>query len=251
MFSVFVVPARYQLIYWPTLQGRGEFVRLVLEDVGLPYDDLARQAESNGAGGAVVVERMLSHKTQHPLFAPPILKIDELVIAQTPNILWWLGRNHNLWPIEEALCLLAMQVQLTIADLVTEVHDTHHPIALGHHYEDQMQAARKRSVQFLSARLPLFLQHLEDILSASGGVYMIGKTITTVDLSTFQVLEGLEYAFPKGFAYASHRTTKLHALRDRIRQRPRLAAYLASNRRIPFNEQGIFRRYPELDRLTE
>ena len=37
------------------------------------------------------------------------------------------------------------------------------------------------------------------------------------------------------------------ALRDRVAKRPRIAAYLASERRIPFSQWGIYRYFKELD----
>lgn len=239
--------ADYQLIYWPTIQGRGEFIRLVLEDAGIPYIDLARLPESQGGGFPAVLKYAWARNPEEPVWAPPLLRVKHQLLSQTPNILWWLGKNHGYWPRSDELELLAMQIQLTIFDLVAEIHDTHHPIAHDGHYEEQIPAAKMRSAQFLETRLPRFLNYLETLLIKNGGVYMIGKDVSTIDLSTFQVLEGLEYAFPKGFATASHNTPRLHALRDRIRQRPRLSAYLASERRVPFNEHGIFRRYPELD----
>ena len=243
--------ADYELIYWPAIQGRGEFVRLVLEDSALKYHDIARRPESEGGGFPAVLQYVWGQNPGYPIFAPPILKFGDLVLSQTSNILYWLGKKYDLWPQNERQATYAMQVQLTIADLVTEVHDTHHPLAVDRHYEEQKEAALERASQFLAARLPRFLGYLEDVLVSNGGVYMIGNELSTVDFATFQVLEGLEYAFPRGFARASTTTTRLHALRDRIRQRPRLAAYLASERRIPFNEQGIFRRYPELDVRTD
>jgi glutathione S-transferase len=240
----------YRLIYWPMLQGRGEFVRLALEDAGLDYVDVARAPEDRGGGVSAVLAYVEGRSPGHPMLAPPILERGTLRVSQTANILAWLGSSHGSWPETEEDQLHAMQLLLTVADLVAETHDTHHPIAVGLHYEDQKAAARARSEHFLRERLPKFLGHLEDVLDVNGGVHMVGEATTVVDLAVFQVLEGLEYAFPRGFARASAATPKLHALRDRVRQRPNVAAYLASERRLPFNEHGIFRRYPELDGLA-
>jgi hypothetical protein len=54
----------------------------------------------------------------------------------------------------------------------------------------------------------------------------------------------------QGCTNASLATPELLALRERVRELPRIAAYLASGRRMPFNQDGIFRRYPELDAPT-
>lgn len=242
-----VTNGKYELIYWPTIQGRGEFIRLALEEANAPYDDVARRSEEEGGGFRAVIEVVRGRGAGHPVLAPPILRYEELVVSQTSNILAWVGSRHGLWPRIEPDRLHAMQLLLTIADLVMEAHDTHHPVVHDGYYEDQREAAAIRARHFVDARMPKFLLHFEDVLEVNGGVHIVGETLTTVDVALFQLLEGLEYAFPKGFARASNRTPKLHALRDRVRQRPRLATYLSSSERIPFNEHGIFRRYPELD----
>jgi glutathione S-transferase len=242
--------ARYELYYWPSIQGRGEFVRLALEEAGASYVDVARTPRSRG-GGAQAILRVLDGSLggARP-FAPPILRAGKLVIAQTANIVTFLGVEHGLVPSSEAGRLEAHQHQLTIADLVAEVHDTHHPIATGLYYEDQKAEAKQRTAHFRKERMPKFLDYFESLLSASakrGGRFVLGRRISTVDLSIFQLLEGLAYAFPKSFRRVTRKTPRLLELRDRVAARPRVAAYLRSDRRIPFNEDGIFRHYPELE----
>jgi len=229
-------PMRYELYYWPTIQGRGEFVRLVLEEAGAHYDDVAR-----GDGGTKKLMRVLKEKSGVPPFAPPILRAGDLVIAQTANICAFLAARHGLVPNDEGSRAHALQLQLTIADLVAEAHDTHHPLSTGLYYEDQRPAALERSRAFREERMPKFLGYFDRALH---GDHLLGE-FSYVDLSLFQALSGLEYAFPKAFQRVA--TPKLLALRDRIAERPRIAAYLASKRRIAFNEDGVFRKYPELD----
>jgi glutathione S-transferase len=221
---------KYELFYWPGIQGRGEFIRLALEDAGAPYVDVGR-----GANG---VERMLAAMKRHRVFAPPFLKADRLVIAQTANILFYLAPRLGLAPKGEAEQLRLHQQQLTIADFLDEVHDTHHPIASSLYYEDQKTEAARRTTLFIEQRIPKFLGYFERTL---------GLRFSYVDLSLFQVIEGLRYAFPNAMKKAERKVPRLALLRDKIAKRPRLAAYLASDRRIPFNQQGIFRHYPELD----
>lgn len=240
----------YELFYWPGLQGRGEFIRLTLEDAGASYVDVARLPADQG-GGVPAIMRLLhgEHEGLLPL-APPILRADGLTLAQVANILQFLGPRVGLAPADEAGRLAAHQLQLTIADLVSEVHDTHHPISTGRYYEEQKEAARERATAFLEQRLGRFLAYFERVLERNregAGQQLVGGAISYVDLSLFQVLEGLDYAFPRAFARASAAIPGLLGLRERVRQRPRLAAYLASDRRLAFNESGIFRRYPELD----
>lgn len=237
-----------ELFYWPGLPGRGEFVRLLLEDAGAPYVDVARLPEAEG-GGVPAILRLLrgEHDGLLPL-APPILRVDGLVLAQVANICQFLAPRLGLAPADEAGRLAAHQLQLTIADLVSEVHDTHHPIAVSQYYEEQKEAARARAAVFVAQRLPRFLGYFERVLTRNReGEGLVGAEPCYVDLSLFHALEGLAYAFPNAFAAAAAATPGLLALRERIRQRPRLAAYLASPRRLAFNEHGIFRRYPELD----
>ena len=238
---------RYELYYWPEIPGRGEFVRLVLEEAGAEYVDVGRLSESEGGGTKAVVAYYEGRAEGHPIFAPPVLKHGEAVIAQTAAICHYLGRRHELAPGDEVGQAQALELQLSIADLVVEVHDTHHPIGAHLYYEQQKDAAKQRAKSFVEERLPRFLGYFERVLQQNGGAVLVGEQVTHADLSLFQALEGLAYAFPRAFAGASAGTPRVLELRERVRERPRIAAYLACERRLPFNEQGIFRRYPELD----
>lgn len=237
----------YELYYWPNIPGRGEFVRLVLEEAGAPYVDVGRQPREAGGGIEAVVAFYAGRSAGHPVFAPPVLKQGDLVLAQTAAICHFLGRRHGLAPADEAGEAHALELQLTIADLVGEVHDTHHPISAMLYYEDQKPAAKRRAAHFVGERLPRYLGYFERALRYNGGAVLAGSDVSHADLSLFQALEGLSYAFPRAFANASAATPDLLALRERVRARPRIAAYLASPRRMPFNQEGIFRHYPELD----
>jgi glutathione S-transferase len=231
---------KYELYYWPGLQGRGEFVRLVLEDAGAAYVDVAREP-----GGMKRMMAALANGLDgvRP-FAPPFLRAGKVVIAQTANVTRFLAERHGLAPTAAHGAALASTIALTIADLVNEVHDTHHPTLLDQVYEKQKRAAKQRAAGFRAKRIPKFVGWLEHILAANGKV-LVGRQVTYADLAAFQVVEGLEYAFPK--AMKKQKAKRLFALRDAIAKRPSIATYLASARRVPFNETGIFRHYPELD----
>jgi glutathione S-transferase len=236
---------RYELYYWPTIQGRGEFVRLALEEPDADYVDAAR----TGRGMAAMMRVLEGRAVAHPPFAPPFLKAGRLLIAQTANILLFLGPRHGLAPADEGGRLWINQLQLTIADLLEEVHGTHHPIAGGLYYEDQKRESRARAADFLKNRLPRFLGYFERVLGSNPkGRYLAGARLTYADLSLFQVVAGLNYAFPRAMARVARRYPRVIALHERVAERPRIASYLASGRRIAFNQQGIFRHYPELDR---
>jgi glutathione S-transferase len=222
----------YELLYWPEIQGRGEFVRLALEDADADYTDVAREP-----GGMKQMQAVLQ---AHQGFAPPLLRSGKLVLAQTATILHWLAPRLGLAPANENARALLNQAQLTIADWVVEVHDTHHPIASSLYYEDQLAEAKRRSELFRKERLPKFLGYFEATARTSG-------RINYVDLSLFQMVEGLRYAFPRAMKRLERRHPNLIALHDRVARRPRLRAYLESERRLPFNPQGNFRHYPELD----
>lgn len=241
---------RYELYYWPTLQGRGEFIRLALEEAAAEYVDVARLPEGDDAGMAGMMAFLEDESCVQPPFAPPFLKAGDLVIGQTANILLYLGEKLALAPKSQAGRLWAHQLQLTIADVVAEVHDTHHPIAVRLFYEDQKSEAKKRTAEFLSYRLPKYLAYFEQVLArkTQRGAFMLGSRLSYVDLSMFQLIEGLRYAFPKAMQMQEPEVPRLIALHDRVALRPRIAAYLASERRIPFNQEGIFRHYRELDR---
>jgi glutathione S-transferase len=244
---------KLKLYYWPGIQGRGEFVRLALEDAGARYVDVARLSKKEGGGVEALFAMMGKPGSPVRPFAPPFLEVDKLVVAHTANILQVIAPRLGLVPDDERSRIAAHQLQLSITDFVAEVHDTHHPIATSLYYEDQKPEARARSKELLKQRLPKYLGYFESILAANKanakgkGPFVLGRASTYVDLSLFQVMVGLAYAFPKATRRIEKKLPYLVALRDRVAERPRIKAYLASGRRIPFNEDGIFRRYPELD----
>jgi len=234
---------RYELYYWPGIQGRGEFVRLALEDAGAAYVDVARRPR-----GMAAMSRFLeSRSIKRPPFAPPFLKAGKLVIAQTANILFFLGPHLGLAPKDEGGRLWTHQLQLTLADWAAEVHDTHHPVASSLYYEEQKREAKRRVETFRAERLPKFLNYFEQVLERNRSRVLAGNAVSYADLSLFQMIEGLRYAFPRAMTKQQRKYRRVLALHDRVAARPRLAAYLASERRLPFNQEGIFRHYPELD----
>jgi len=235
----------YELYYWPEIQGRGEFVRLALEDAGADYIDMARNPDGLKALTAILADTTLSD----PPFAPPFLKHGDRIAAQTANILLYLGPKLSLTAEDEDGRLFVHQLQLTIADLVVEAHDTHHPIGAGLYYEDQKPEAKRRAKAFREERIAKYLGYFERILAANprGQSWLAGSSATYADFGLFQAVEGLRYAFPKAMAKREQHLPLTVALHDRVAARPRIAAYLKSARRIPFNESGIFRHYPELD----
>ena len=234
---------RYQLFYWPEIQGRGEFVRLALEDAGVAYEDVARS--KSGAGKMMAMINGGSEKRLP--FAPPFLKAGKLVVAQVAEILFYLGPRLKLSPRDEAGRLWLHQLQLTVTDFVKEIHDTHHPIAGSLYYDDQKTEAKRFTHYFLRERAPKYLGYFEDVLKKSGGPYLLGRRTTYIDLSMFQLVEGLRYAFPNAMKGIARKVPGVVAVHDKVAARPRIKAYVASERRLPFNEWGIFRYYAELD----
>jgi glutathione S-transferase len=234
---------RYELYYWPSIQGRGEFVRLALEAAGADYVDVARRK-----GGVGAMMKYIEGKgVAHPPYAPPFLKAGKLVIAQTAEILFYLGPRLKLAPRDEAGRLWAHQLQLTITDLVVRIHDTHHPVSGWLYFEEQRPAARRRTRDFWRYQVPKMLGYFERVLKQNGGKYSVGRRLSYVDLSLFQIVAGLRYAFPKRMKRFEKKVPLLVALHDRVAKRPRIKAYLASKRRIPFSQWGIYRYFKELD----
>jgi glutathione S-transferase len=232
----------YELYYWPTIQGRGEFVRLALEEAGADYVDVAREA------GLPAMMRILEDPDRpRPPFACPFLKDGDLMVGQTAAILLHLGPKLGLVGANPADRLWTHQIQLTIADMVAEAHDTHHPVAASLTYEEQKPEAARRAEDFCRNRIPEFLAWFEHVLGRAGGSHLVGGQLSYADLSLFQLVDGLLYAFPKTTGAVLGVSRQVARLHDSVRQRPRIATYLASPRRLPFNEQGIFRRYPELE----
>jgi glutathione S-transferase len=238
----------YELYYWPMIQGRGEFVRLALEEAGADYVDVAREPEHR-TGIRTMMDFMKDDGLGHPPFAPPFLKDGATVVGQTAAILLYLGPRLGLVPDDETQRVWTHQIQLTIGDVVAEAHDTHHPVGVGLTYEEQKPEAARRAEDFRTHRIPKFLGWFETILGrhASNPPHLVGRSLTYADLSLFQLVEGLSYAFPKATKRALAKTPGVTALHDAVARRPRIRAYLDSPRRIPFNQEGIFRHYPELD----
>jgi glutathione S-transferase len=233
----------YELYYWPSIQGRGEFIRLAFEDAGAAYVDVAR-----GPDGIKLMQSMMQSGDSLRPFAPPFVKTKELILAQVANILNFLGLRLGLVSSDEEGRARALQLQLTIADFLSEIHDTHHPVSNAMYYEEQVEAAKKRSEQFVRLRMPKFLSYFEGALSQqASGSYLLGSQCSYVDLSLFQTLAGLEYAFPKAFDSLRGSIPRSLEVAERVKARPGIAAYLGSSRRLPFNQHDLFRHYPELD----
>jgi glutathione S-transferase len=241
---------RYELYYWPGIQGRGEFVRLALEEAGADYVDVARLRRRAGGGMPALMRYLDGESIKHRPFAPPYLKAGRLLIGQTANILLFLAPRLGLVPADAASRLWAHQLQLTVGDFVDEAHDCHHPIASSLYYHQQKREARRRAKHFKAERIPKFLGYFEQVIAANRGGrgHMVGRSLSYVDLSMFQLVAGLRYAFPKTMARREPQYPRLLALHERVAARPNIAAFLASDRRTRYNEDDIFRHYPELDR---
>jgi glutathione S-transferase len=234
-----------ELYYWPTIQGRGEFVRLALEATGEPYADVAR-----GPGGQAKMLKLMGDKSLPlPPFAPPFLIDGEVTVAQTANILLYLGPRLGLAPTDEPGRIFTNQLALTVADLVNEAHDTHHPVGVGLYYADQKPEAARRAKEFRQARIPKFLGYFERVMASNpmGDTHLVGRALSYADLGLFQVVEGLRYAFPKAMQAQEQAWPRVIALHYQVAALPKIAAYLASDRRVAFNTDGIFRHYAELD----
>ncbi|ANY16272.1 glutathione S-transferase [Bordetella pseudohinzii] len=232
----------YELWYWSDIPGRGEFVRLALEAANIPYRDCAREPQVGSQG---LIEDMLRTR-QHPPFAPPYLVAEGMTLGQTANILYFLGERHGLAPADLPGRLWVNQLQLTIADIVAEAHDVHHPIAASLYYEDQQTEALRRAAYFRKERMPKYLAYFERALSGGGGWLAGGERWSYVDLSLYHVIFGLLYAFPHRMAMIARDYPQVMALHDRVANLPELQAYLTSPRRLAMGAD-LFRHYVELD----
>lgn len=232
----------YELYYWTGIQGRGEYVRLALAEAGADWRDIAREK------GDGVIEA-LAAQIETPSFAPPVLKHGEVIVGQVSAILFYLGEQLDLAPREQRLKLWTQQIQLTIADFVVEAHDAHHPLGAGAYYEEQKPEAKRRAQEFREQRVPKFLGWFETILERNpkGPEFLVGEKLTYADLSLFQIVGGMDYAFPKLMARIGGDYPKLRALHERVKARPNIASYLASDMRLAENNDDLFRHYPELD----
>lgn len=241
---------RYELYYWPSIQGRGEFVRLALEDAGADYLDVGRGAEEDGLGTPAIMEYLSGARIATFPFAPPFLKAGDQLVSHVANILHFLGPRLDLAPSDEAGRFWTHGLQLTVNDFVAEIHDVHHPLGPTLYYEDQKREALRRAAAFRDERLPKFLGYFEQVLASNpdGPAHAVGGRHSYVDLSLFQLMEGLRYAFPNSMKRIAGDFPRLTALASRVAERPNVAAYLRSPQRLPFNESGIFRHYAELDR---
>ena len=239
----------YEFYYWPHIQGRGEVVRLALEEARASYVDVAREQKTEDERRNVIIDKLQDKSLKWPPFAPPFLIDGEIIIAQAANILHYLGPKISLVPEASSGCIFAHQIQLTITDFLMEVHDTHHPISNALYYEDQIEESKRRSEGFIKNRIPKHLAYYENILqnNPTHSGWLIGSDLTYPDLSVFQIVAGLRYAFPNALSRIEPNYPNVMALHDAVINRPKISNYLASDRRIPFNTNGVFRYYPELD----
>ncbi|MBI4814756.1 MAG: glutathione S-transferase family protein [Deltaproteobacteria bacterium] len=236
----------YELFYWPGIQGRGEFVRLAFECVGAPYEDVARRPESAGGGSKAIIE-ILQDESGASVFAPPILRHGARLVSHTANILAYVGPRLGLVGESEVARDTAHQLQLTVTDFVAEIHNTHHPVSPSLYFEDQVEEAKRATHHFLESRMPKYLRHFEKTATRSGGPWILGDAMTYVDLSMFQLHEGLSYAFPQSFVTFRARIPHLVSIVEAVRRLEQVQKYLSSERRLSFNQHGLFRRYPELE----
>jgi len=239
---------KYELYYWPGIQGRGEFVRLAFEEAGVEYLDVALVPEAKGGGVPAMGRYLQDEDVERPPYAPPFLKVGKQLIGQTPNILLFLGARLGLAPRDAAGRLWTHQLQLTLGDFVNEIHDLHHPLGPTLYYEDQKPEARRRAGEFVKSRMPKYLDYFERVLgrNSAGDKWLVGGAVTYVDLSLAQIAAGLRYALPRSAQAALDNCPRVSRLHDRVFARPRIKRYLRSKRRIAFNNDDLFRRYPEL-----
>ncbi|SMY24333.1 unnamed protein product [Zymoseptoria tritici ST99CH_1A5] len=250
---------KYEILYHPGIPGRGEFIRLAFEVTGTPYTDIANSQKD---GYATVQKTCMnttstaSEGSNPPMFAPPALRIpgagkngEALVIAQTSNILLYLSEKLSLLPEgDENGKYFVNQLVLTALDLNNEIHDTHHPIGPSLYYEDQKDASLLKAKDVRENRIPKFLSYFERVLKGNGdGKYLVGERVTTADVTVWQVLDGLQFAFPKEMAVRRKEFEALFKWYEGFKEEKGLKAYLGSERRLPYS-QGVFRYYPELDR---
>lgn len=246
----------YELIYWPGIPGRGEHIRLALEEAGASYKDVSNASKDGiNATLAQISDKNVGDEHNPPPLAPPVLKHGDLTISQTPNILMYLGPRLGLVPAHDSDADGIYHVNaltLTALDgLSNEAHDTHHPISTGKYYEDQKDEAKAKSIDYLNVRIPKFLGYFERVLhgeASGGGEFLYGGKLTYADLVLFHTLDGVSYAFPKHMAKVkkSGKYDVVFALYDRVKARPNIAKYLESDRRQKYG-MGIYRHYEELD----
>jgi glutathione S-transferase len=247
--------APYELIYWPGVPGRGEHVRLALEEAGASYTDSAHQKDGMKLVTSQINAKNLGDALNPPPLAPPILKHGDLTINQTPNILLYLGPRLGLVPSadeDEDGIYRVNELTLTALDgLSNEAHDCHHPVATGLYYEDQKEESKRKSQDYIANRIPKFLGYFERVLkgeASQGGKWLYGGELTYADLVLFQCLDGVKFAFPNamGRLEKEGKYKAVFELYERVKDRPKIKEYLASERRQKYS-MGIYRHYPELD----
>ena len=170
------------------------------------------------------------------------------MIAQSAKILLYLGPRLKLAPRDEAGRLWLHQLQLTVTDFVKEIHDTHHPLGGEFYYEDQKPEAKRYAQGFLAERAPKYLGYFETVLTKERRALCAGAQVTLCRSFAVPADRGPALRLPQGDE--AHRAQACRAsslCATASPKRPGIKAYLASPRRIAFNESGIFRHYPELD----
>ena len=188
--------------------------------------------------------------TSHIPFAPPFLRDGGVIVSHAAAILLYPGRADRTRANRRRTGAYGRTRYRAITDIVAEVYNSHHPIDADKWFHEQKDAAIARAAVFRRDRMPKYsFGWFERLLAANpaGVDHLVGGFVTYADLSLFQLVEGLRFAFPLASERTLARLPRVTALHKAMAERPRLKAYLASERRVPFKETGIFRRYPELD----
>lgn len=245
----------YELIYWPGIPGRGEHIRLALEEAGATYTDSAHQKDGINSVLSQIDAKNLGDASNPPPLAPPILKHGDLLISQTSNILMYLAPRLGLVPSaeedEDAIYKINALALTALDGLSNEPHDCHHPVATSLYYEDQKTESKRKSQDYIANRLPKFLGYFERVLqgeASKGGKWLYGGNFTYADLVLYQCLDGVKFAFPNATKRIEKegKFGKVFELHRAVQERPKIKEYLASERRQKYS-QGIYRHYPELD----
>ncbi|KAK4058824.1 hypothetical protein OIO90_000270 [Microbotryomycetes sp. JL221] len=249
----------FEVVYHAGIPGRAEFVRLMFEATGVTYRD-APQEDGQDCIIPYVTGNFADHDKNPLPFAVPVLRHNDVVISQVPNIVLYLssrlppidldGESTNTAqtpaPLHDLSTFHWLEQLMTILDMNNEVHETHHPIDIRLYYEDQKAEAQKRAQAFREARIPKFLGNFENNIKKHTSGFLNEK-VSPADLALFHMVEGILFAFPERINQVKSEFPHVFKLRDTIKSSRRIQAYINSGRRIPFNNYGIFRHYTELD----
>jgi len=225
----------WQILYWPAKDadgkvaagaGRAEYLRVLFEEAGVPYQDVT-------AGLRAFFWQNLEAQP-YPALAPPAIRKNNFILGQTAVCAKRLAMEFGFYPTDEDDAAHAEQIVTTVHEYIAEGRSAFHPVKNTMSYHDQKEEAKPYIAAFKADRLPRYMTNFERFLKANrgGGGFFVGDSLSYVDLQVMVMLQVTRSQFPDAWEALDAKLLKDHLAQ--MEARPRIKAYLLSDRKQPF-----------------